>query len=155
MKHKICYVACTALILVLLLSSCGNAEQFPSQGMFVQSITTGSTLVMVGKGQEYKVTLCGVSVAPAQEAPTKKLLQSMLTEQAEERGVQVTIVRHKNNEITAEIYVPTANPNEEKSLNAELLAAGLARATHEDCPNIAAFQASEQDARERRVGMWK
>lgn len=57
--------------------------------------------------------------------------------------------------VTAEIYAPTDNPNEDKSLNGELLAAGLARATQEDCPNIAAFQAIEQDARERRVGIWK
>lgn len=139
----------TALFSLLLLTAC-NAEQLPNQRMFIQSIATGSTLLMVGEGQHYKVGLCGVHVAPAQEAQAKKLLQSMLTEQAEEKGVQVTIVRQKNNEITAEIYAPTDTPNEDKSLNGELLAAGLARATQEDCPNIAAFQAIEQDARERR-----
>lgn len=143
----------TALISLLLLAAC-NTEQLPNQRMFAQSIASGNTLVMVGKGQEYKVALCGIQVSADREAQAKKLLQSLLTQQAEEKGVSISISRSKGSELRAEVFVPTANPDEEKSLNAELLATGLARATSEDCPNRATFQALEQEARERRVGIW-
>ncbi|MFB2920254.1 MULTISPECIES: thermonuclease family protein [Aerosakkonema] len=142
------------LFLASFLASC-NGDRSTSQRMFVQSIANGGTLIMVGEGREYRVSLCGVSVAPTQNEEAKKLLQSLLTDENEEDKALVAVpVRASGQSIVAEVYVPTANRDEEKSLNAELLAAGLARATGEACPNREAYQAIEQDAKERRVGLW-
>lgn len=110
---------------------------------------------MMRQGQVYRVKLCGVDVPKSQDSQARNLL-GKLTEQADEqeKGLVVVPVRSQGNTITAEVYAPTTNRDEEKSLNAELLAAGLARATEEACPNREIFQSIEQDAKERRVGLW-
>lgn len=145
---------CTFLLSLLFLAAC-NAERLPTQRMFVQSIASGNAIDMMSQGQTYRVRLCGIDVAAKQDDRARKLLKK-LTEQADEqeKGLVVVPVRSQGNTITAEVYAPTTNRDEEKSLNAELLAAGLARATGEACPNREIFQSIEQDAKERRVGLW-
>lgn len=144
----------TFLLSLLFVAAC-NAERLPTQRMFVQSINSGSAIDMMSQGQVYRVKLCGVDVAAKQDDRARKLLKK-LTELADEedKALVVVTVRSQGSTITAEVFAPTTNRDEEKSLNSELLAAGLARTSKENCPNQEAYQAIEQDAKERRVGLW-
>ncbi|MBE9224039.1 thermonuclease family protein [Phormidium sp. LEGE 05292] len=144
----------TLLFSLLLLASC-NADRLPNQRMFLESIASGNEIEMTSQGQTYRVRLCGVDVPAKQDGQARKLLKKLtdLTDE-EAKGLVVVTVRSDGNTIRAEVYAPTTNQDEETSLNAELLAAGLARTTGESCPNRETFQSIEQDAKEQRLGLW-
>lgn len=148
---------CASSIALLALAGCGKPDLFAGQKAAVVAIPSANTLVVVSQGKEHSLRLCGVEVAAAQAAQAKQLLQR-LVDRADGWAV-VLPVQMKGGDIVAEVNVPTPSPSqpeEEKSLNGELLLAGLAKlSTNPNCSsNQSAFQSAQEDAQERRVGIW-
>lgn len=146
---------CTTIAAIAFLFIAGCAkETTPTQTMFVESIPSGNTLIVEAQGKQQRVKLCGVEIPAAQMQQAKKLLQTLVD--PTEGRVVVWPMATKDGELVAEVYAPVPGKrDEEKSLNGELLAMGLAKVSAEKCSNREAFESAEQDAKERRVGIWK
>ena len=149
-----CKCFTVAAIAFLFIAGCAK-ETTPTKTMFVESIPSADTLIVEGQGKQQRVRLCGVEVPKAQMQQAKKLLQT-LVDPAEGWVVVWPMKMTNKGELIAEVYAPVPGKrDEEKSLNGELLAMGLAKVSAEKCSNREAFESAEQDAKERRVGIWK
>ncbi|MEP0913738.1 thermonuclease family protein [Leptolyngbya sp. GB1-A1] len=124
----------------------------------VVSVSDGDTLVVRSGGREQRVRFCGID-APEKDQPlgseAKAYLQK-LVDDAGGNGILMQIDRDKDGQMVAEVFT-RASDGSEKSLQEELLMAGLAYVypTYvSSCPNGNSFKQAEAIAKEKRVGVW-
>jgi len=140
-----------------LLPSSGSSEQAE-----VISVMEGDVLV-VRRGQTEKtLRLCGID-APGLEQPlgqqAKQKLQEFAT-QAQNKIIYSPSGQDQQGRWIAEVFISaqnSSNPEEEKMLNYEMVATGMARVhpLAHNCPNgELMLNQAESDAKLRHQGLW-
>lgn len=148
-----------ALLSLLTVTACDRNKTDRASRSFVIDVTGGNTLVVASQGGQYQIRLCGVDVPSEKQAQAKKLLLTLLLPfLSEDKTVVVTgVATQSNGDRVAEVSVPAPlpdNPEAEKDLSSELLLAGLAKVSSDKCPNSEVFLSAQEDAKERKVGIW-
>ncbi|MEP0913064.1 thermonuclease family protein [Leptolyngbya sp. GB1-A1] len=134
-------------------------EPGQSRAWEVVRVSDGDTLTVRSNGREQKVRFCGID-APENAQPLgheARVYLQQLVDQADGRVIVMETDRDRYGRLVAEVFTLTENYGEERSLQAELLAAGLAYiypAYISDCPNGSVFKEAEAIAKEKQVGVW-
>jgi endonuclease YncB( thermonuclease family) len=150
------YFSSILTVIVLLLGACNNQ----SGTWKVITVESGNTLLVSRQNTLRVVRFCGAEVE-TMEQEAKQLLQKLIKEADNTVIVlQMSALQRPHQKIKgsiiAEVYVPTTNPNQNKSLERELLVQGLAKISPVGlCKNYQIFQEAEQQAKQKHLGIWK
>jgi endonuclease YncB( thermonuclease family) len=144
----------TACIFFLFFLVGCTKELNQPQKVYLTS-TEPDYLVIESFGKQQQLKLCGITVPKTQISEAKKLIESLVN--PSEGLIVVWPMGFTNSALLAEVYAPVpGKADEEKSINGELLVRGLAQLSNaEKCSNREAFTTAQDEAKERRIGIWK
>lgn len=127
---------------------------FDGNNWDVVGVVDGNTLNLAKGSRQLKVKLCGVD-APKTTlgVESKDYLKSLVA-----RGQSVYLTRvgkDSSGNTIGELSMPLkSNPEQELSLNGEMLKAGMGWLSYENCPNQEGLDWNQAIAIEDRVGVW-
>ena len=124
----------------------------------LDSVHDGDTFRARRNGQEIKVRLACLDAPELQQTlgpSSRDFLRSLLLQSNQ---VILTIVDHdRYGRKVAEVFVPTANPDQERFVQYEMVKAGWAYPYEQyanSCPNWDQVQQAGVEAKQKRLGVW-
>lgn len=108
-----------------------------------EAITGDSVNITLSSGKAKNLKLCGINAISPQ---AKNYLQKLINNS--ENNI-IDVFWNQDNHV--EIIV-----NKTQYLNAEMLMSGMAKLSddHNKCPNTVAFEVAENEAKEKKLGIW-
>lgn len=136
-----------------------------SEHWVVASVSDGDTLRVGLDGQEKEIRLCGLDAPESAQSlgdESQAYLESLLAKNQHGLVIVVPVQEDQYGRTVAELFVqPDPNdryqPEEEISINAEMLMAGMAYVYPQyvnSCPNGEILKRAEAIAQEAKVGVW-
>ncbi|MEM6256622.1 MAG: thermonuclease family protein [Cyanobacteria bacterium P01_D01_bin.156] len=132
-----------------------------SEHWLVMDVSDGDTLRVGLDGEIKKLRICGID-APEISQPlgneSRAYLESLLALNQEGRIIVVPLEEDQYGRTVAELFLqPDNRPDEEISINAEMLMAGMAFVYPQyvsGCPSDEALKRAEAIGQEAKVGVW-
>ena len=139
------------IILIAIIISLSPAAQAASFTAIVTSVSNGDTIAVVASRHDkcpIEIHLRGIDT-PEKEQPFGGQAKQFISNLALDKEVRVKFAtRDHNGRTVAEVYV------DDKSLNKELLKAGLAWWSQKEAPTDIPLAKLELEAQRRKLGLW-